>query len=105
MTGPLGALALLAASAVCLVALFLVLELLFSRRVARTRRAAETMPARAFLLGLVNFLFLGALTLVAGGLGENRQLPPLQLISLLLLVLLLGLVTFGLSGMAQLTGD
>jgi hypothetical protein len=104
MNQPLAAFLLITGSALCLVALFLVLETLFPRLVARTHDAAEAMPGRAFLLGLVNFLFLFALLAVLSALGENLRIGALQLLALLVLALLLILLTFGLAGVAQLLG-
>jgi Na+/proline symporter len=72
--------------AVCLVAFFLVLQVFFSRRIERTRQIAENTPGRAFLVGLVNFVFFAAIALfffaagngdpVAGVIGLICLAPP-----------------------------
>lgn len=89
----------------CLVALFAVLEVLFPRRVERTRQAADAMPGRAFLIGLVNFIFLAALVMGFSALGQNLGVPLFFLPALIFLVLLsIGLV-FGLAGVVELAGE
>jgi hypothetical protein len=62
------------------------------------------MPGRAFLLGLINTLFVAALFIGLAALAEASGIGLLLLLALLLLVIyLIGLV-FGLTGMAQLVG-
>lgn len=89
---------------VSLSALFNVLVALFPTRIEYTRHEAETATVRAFFLGLVNFLFFGALTLGFMTLGSNIHgiffLPGFLFLSLI------GVgVTFGLGGVVQLVGN
>lgn len=92
-----------------LVAYFLTLTALFPRRIAKTRAAADLMPGRSFAVGLVNFLFFGALTLVIFALANNignEALRTLITLPALLFLTLLGLgLSFGLAGMVQLVGE
>ncbi len=89
----------------CLVALFSALRVLFPRVVERTRSAAELLPGRSFVIGLVNILFFGAIasgfTALSNGLGTGIFILPA-------LVILSGLVIgigLGLTGMAAITGE
>src|SRR5262245_54680356 len=92
-----------------LVAYFLALRALFPRRVARTRALAEQMPGRSFAVGLVNYLFFGAILLVLIGLSSNITNEVLRgLLSLPVIVLatVLGIgLSFGLAGMVELVGE
>jgi len=90
---------------VCLVALFSVVEALFPRSVDRTRRVADEAPRRALLVGLANFVFLGAVALGIGALGNRSSLAFLELTTLLVFVLLMIGITFGLAGMVQVVGS
>jgi hypothetical protein len=87
-----------------LVALFIVLEVLFRGVVERTRQVAEEVAGRSFVVGLVNGLFLGAVTLALFALGESSGSQFFNLLGLLVLAVLTLGVTFGLSGMVQLIG-
>ena len=94
-------LALLAAS---LVAFFAIVVVLFPDRVARTHAVAARTPGRAFLVGLVNGLFLtaisGGLVALTQTLGFVAALPGL----LIMIVLVIGLA-LGLAGVVQLLGE
>jgi hypothetical protein len=94
----------LIAASPCLVALFTVLEVLFPRVVASTRRAAEEVAGRAFVVGLVNALFLGAVAVALFAVGEEQRNNLANVLGLLVLALLGLGVTFGLAGMVQLIG-
>ena len=100
----IGAFALMVTTGICLIALFNVLGALFPTRIEYIRQAAETAPVQVFFLGLVNFLFFGALILGFLALGENVHriflIPALFILS----VVSLGL-TFGIGGIVQLTGN
>ena len=85
-----------------LVAFFVVVCALFPGRVARTQAIAESMPGRAFVVGLVNLIF-GLAVLVA--LIALMQWTHLQLFNVPILVVLavaLAGVAFGLAGLVQL---
>jgi hypothetical protein len=101
----LSALVIAILGVVCLIALFFVLGVLFPRQVENTHTAAEAEPGRAFLVGLVNLVFLSALVLALASIADKRGLAILQLLALLILALLVVGVTFGLSGMAHLVGQ
>lgn len=97
-------LTLILLTGVCLIALFNTLIVLFPARIEYTRQMAETAPVRAFFLGLVNFLFLGALILGSMALGKN--IHQIFLIPGLFILILLSIgITFGLGGVVQLTGN
>ena len=84
------------------VALLAAVGALFQRLVGNGRQAAERMPGRSFLLGLVNTLFLGAITLAFAGLGENLGVPVLFLPGLAALALLAAGATLGLAAVVEL---
>jgi len=100
----LGLLILTLLSSLCLAALFVVLSVFFPRRVEITQQIAESMPARSFLLGLVNFLFFGALVVVFIALNENLGTELFQYPALVIMVALSAAQTFGLAGVVQLVG-
>ncbi|HNB53386.1 MAG TPA: hypothetical protein PK530_15650 [Anaerolineales bacterium] len=89
---------------ICLIAYFSVLQTLFPVRIERARFIAETSPTRAFFVGLVNFLFFGAICLVSLTLGEKVHgifLIP----GLIVLAVLLFALSLGLTGIVQLAGN
>ena len=92
-----------------LVAFFVVLTALFPRRVAKTKAVAGLMPGRAFAVGLVNFLFFGAVTFIlftlAGQAGNDLLRVILTLPALFFLSALSVGVSFGLAGMVGLVGE
>jgi hypothetical protein len=91
-----------------LAAYFLVVNALFPKRVTQTRSAAQTMKARSFGIGLVNFVFFAVIVLVLFSVAENAG-PFLRVIltipALLILALLAILLSLGLAGMAALVGE
>jgi hypothetical protein len=100
----IGMLVLLIVVATSLVALFAVMGVLFPRTLERTRAAVEELPARSFLIGLVNLVFVLAIGLGLGALRASLGLGFLDLITLLLLILLVGVITFGLAAVVQAVG-
>jgi hypothetical protein len=91
-----------------LVAYFLVLSALFSPRLARTKSISQSMPARSFGIGLVNFVFFMVIALVLLAVGENvgpfvRGL--LTIPATLILGLLAVALSLGLAGMSSLIGE
>ncbi|MBI3244649.1 MAG: hypothetical protein HYZ49_20415 [Chloroflexi bacterium] len=92
-----------------LVAFFVVLNALFPRRIARTKMVADAMPGRAFAVGLVNFLFFGAITFIlftlVGQVGNELLKVILALPALFFLSALSVGLSFGLAGMVQLVGE
>jgi hypothetical protein len=91
-------------SAVCLVALFTGLAFLFPVVVSRTKAAADRMPGRCFLVGLVNLFFFGSVllgfTALSQGSGQIFLFPALVILSILLIGVLIGL-----AGLASLLGE
>jgi hypothetical protein len=91
-----------------LVAYFLVLNALFGARITRTKSMAESMSARSFGIGLVNFLFFAVIALVLLSIAENAgpfvrgifTIPAMIILALLAIVLSLGL-----AGIANLIGE
>lgn len=94
----------LMAGTLLLVPLYLTLSALFPRRLARARAAAEQMPGRASLVGLINLLFFTAVGLALSGLADlvRNELPRLP--ALLVLGALALAVTIGLAAVAELVG-
>jgi sorbitol-specific phosphotransferase system component IIBC len=96
---------------ISLAAYFLVIGTLFATRVEKTQRVIHQMPARAFGVGLVNFLFFGVIALVLVMLtnGENRVNNIVRVILLFPTIgvfAFLGiLLSFGLTGMAGVIGE
>ena len=92
---------------VSLAAYFLVISVLFPKRVEKTQRAINQLTARSFGVGLVNFLFFGVITTVLFSIADNTSgfiKGVLTVPALIILGLLLLLLTFGLSGMINETG-
>lgn len=80
-------------SSATLMALFLLIHLLFPKRMERIRGAAHKQGSRAFWLGLVNTLFAAALTLGLLTLGDQSGiffLPAFAVISVYAVGLFLG---------------
>lgn len=100
----LGMLLLLVLAIFGLIALFLVVGVLFPRRINLTFDAMDQMPGRAFLLGLINTLFVAALLIGLVALAEATALGLLWLLAMLFLVIYLIGLLFGLTGVAQLVG-
>ena len=99
---------LLVAIGISLAAFFPVLDAFFSRRIARTRRIIETLPARSFWIGVVNIIFalivlfaLVSLGNSVGGVG-GRIFPLIALI--IFVPLAIGLI-LGLAGVVKAVGE
>jgi hypothetical protein len=95
-------------SGIALISLLAVIALIFPAPVERTRAALETSLGRSFLLGLVNFLFFGAIAALLVKLGQGAGGPVAAVLTLLALLLLLALTVFlvlGLSALASLLGE
>ena len=99
----IGIVLLILATGLSIMASILTINALFPQRVAKTRQALEAMPGRSFGLGLINTLFLSALTLIFAALINNVHgifmIPAL----FFTLLLILGL-SLGLTGMADHVG-
>ena len=87
-----------------LVGLFLVLGAFFPVRLARTHRLTLELPGRSLLVGIVNFLFFGALAFVFLQWAKNGA-GLFNLLAVLLVALLCIGVTFGLTAAAETVGE
>jgi hypothetical protein len=93
----LGAIVLAISVEITLVAYLAVMAALFPQRVARARGILEAAPIRSLLVGLVNFLFFGALALaLSAAAGE-----PGQMLALVVLLIPAAVAGLGLSALAQ----
>lgn len=91
-----------------LAAYFLVVNALFTARVTRTSSIAQSMPARSFGIGLVNFLFFTVIALVLLSIAENTGpfiRGVLTIPAMIILVLLSIALSLGLAGMSNLIGE
>ncbi len=93
----IGLIVLIPAGVVALAALLTLLVYLIPGRVRRSSQILEKTPGRAFLIGLVNFIFFG---LLAALLAQDG--PFLRLIALLILLAMLALALVGTAGLVTL---
>jgi hypothetical protein len=108
MENALGLVLLVLFSGAGLISILAAVNLLFPLPVQRTREALEASFGRAFLLGLVNGLFILAVGALLLKLGEGAGKVIGAILILLLLCLLLGLVALtivGLSAFTRLIGE
>ena len=96
--------AVLIYGSLALVAFFLVLPALFPRRISRTQAIAEAMPARAFVVGLVNLIFGSAVVLALLALGQWTSIQLFGLPALAVLALMAAAAAGGLGGVVQVIG-
>jgi hypothetical protein len=101
----IGMLVLVIVVGTSLVALFAVMGVLFTRTLERTRAAVEELPARSFLIGLVNVLFLLAIILGLGALRNSMGPSYLDLLVVLILALLAVGIAVGLAALVQVVGE
>jgi hypothetical protein len=85
--------------AVCILALLLVVAAVWPGFTMRAKANLEVSPGKSFMVGLVNYVFLGAIILVAANLG------PAAVIGLLLAGVLLVATLLGLPAAALLVGE
>jgi hypothetical protein len=90
---------------VTLDALLLMLAGLFPRTTDSTREIAEQTPGRSFLLGFVNIVFLGAVTVASVALAENLKVNLLIVPGVIALILAAITSAFGLAGVTVLIGE
>jgi hypothetical protein len=85
-------------------AFFAVLNVLFGGIVEKAAMAAEDTPGRAFMVGVVNIIFLGIISMGFIALSRAVGADFLQIPSLVVGVFLVVCLVFGLAGMAKLVG-
>ena len=90
--------------AICLAAFFIVVGVFFPRRIARTRLIITDRPWRSLLVGMINFLFFGGLTLVVFHLANAHPGGPNVLGVLLLALVGIG-ISLGLAGVVDWLGE
>ncbi|MEM7113039.1 MAG: hypothetical protein AAF614_11445 [Chloroflexota bacterium] len=78
-------------SAPVLIALLVTLTFLLPQRTAQTQTAVQTVPRRAFIIGLVNTLFFGVLAALFGQAGEAAGVLAMLIILSLLAFAFVGL--------------
>jgi len=91
-----------------LAAYFLVVNALFPQRIAKTKSMIQSMPARSFGIGVVNFVFFAVIALVLFSVAENAgpfikgilTIPATIILASLTIVL-----SMGLAGMSNLIGE
>jgi sorbitol-specific phosphotransferase system component IIBC len=97
---------------VSLTAYLLVINALFPTRVEKTQRVIDQMPARAFGVGLVNFLFFGVILVVLFTITDGNANRVNSVIRIILLIptlaltaLLVAILSFGFAGMVRVLGE
>jgi hypothetical protein len=100
----LGAIILIILSTITTIAFFLAVSVLFPNRVDLSQQAANEMPGRSFVLGLINTLFFAALIFGLIALADGTGAQFLYLPALLLLAIYIIGLTFGLTALVQLVG-
>jgi hypothetical protein len=103
-----GLVLLVLASGSTLIAMLASVALLFPSQVERTREVIAASFWRSFLLGLVNFLFFGAIAALLVKLGQGAGGPVAAVLTLLAFLLLFTLTVFlalGLTASTSLLGE
>lgn len=93
---------------VTLASYFLVIHALFTNRVSKTQNVINQTSGRSFGLGLVNFLFFGAIALALLTIAENTGAfikGLLTIPALLILTFLIVLSSIGLTSMVKVLGE
>jgi hypothetical protein len=95
---------LISLSGISLIALILVLDAFFPRWIRRTQVAIEKQPGASFLLGLVNMLFFGSMT-VFFSLVANYASPIFLGPALLINIPLTAATVIGVVGLVRFAGE
>ena len=90
-------------SGIALIALLASVAILFPRPVEKTRDILAASFGRSFLLGLVNFLFFGAITALLVRFARDAHGLITAILALVALLLALALTVFSLLGLSALT--
>lgn len=91
-----------------LIPFFIALVTLFPARAAKTQEISNRMPGRAFVIGMVNFIFFLVVALALFSLSERVEglLKVILLFPALVFIVLLAIaLSFGLGSMANLVGE
>lgn len=91
-----------------LVACFLVVSALFPQPILKTKNTIQSMSARSFGIGLINFVFFAVIALVLFSVSENATAAfkiILTIPALIILAFLAILLSFGLASMSNLIGE
>src|SRR5688572_8252601 len=89
-------------------AYFLVISALFTNRVTKTQAVINQTPGRSFGLGMVNFLFFGAIAFVLLSIAENTGpfiKGLLTIPALLILTFLIALASIGLTSVVKVLSE
>lgn len=100
----IGQLLFILISGIALIALFLILDVFFPRRIKLAKQASENSSGRSFMLGLVNFIFAGAVFGALFVLGENLH-EAFFFPGLLIAAILAAGIIFGLSAITHFVGE
>jgi hypothetical protein len=92
---------MLVAIGACLAAFFPVLEVFFSKRIAKTRRMLELLPARSFWIGVVNIVFALIVLFALASLGGRLLGAGGKILMLLALIILVPLAIGLMMGLAS----
>ena len=87
---------------------FIVINVLFPKRVTKTLTVLHHTPARVFWIGLVNIVFLLPISMLLFSLADITTGPLKWIITLpalFFLAVLLGLASFGLSSVVNMVGE
>lgn len=90
-------------SGIALIALLASVAILFPRPVEKARDILAASFGRSFLLGLVNFLFFGALVALLARFGQQANGILAAILLLLAIILAIALTAFTLLGLSALT--
>lgn len=94
MDDTIGLVLLLTISAAGVIALLALMPFLLPEKAARSRQVISATPGRAFIIGLVNFLFFGVIAAILGQGGDVGGL-----LALFVLLALAALAAVGLGGL------
>ncbi len=90
-------------------ALTLLLDVFFSRWIRRARLTAERMPFRAGIVGAINFVFFGVVTLVLFAIAQESNPDGarriFQVLSALVLLVLATFLALGITASARWAGE
>jgi hypothetical protein len=89
----------------CLLALFLVMQVLFKSWIEESKQNARDAAGRSLAIGFVNALLITALSLGFWTLGDNTGSPVFSVVGLILIAALVIAMVFGLTAMVVLVAE